>query len=291
MSIFVIDDYGKQSDAYANLAGLAVLAFDYCITLDDEVRWVWGRKWDAGRCIFTLARYLPFPGLSLTIFAAFQAVSFKQCNDTVINGYVSNVLHIVSILAAEGLILIRTWAFWGCSRILLISMIALAVVFTAASMTTTNIVDKLVPGVDLWPGICNFTTSRTSSIQYGFLVLYELILLSLIVYRWLHHYHSTGSKLVYVLYRDAVIHVVFMIVFSVANIINTAIGAQYYNEYIDSLQVTIHSVLSARIFFHLRQTNDAEHNTVLPDTISTFQVRRPDADTSMPMVSVDAEDQ
>ncbi|EIW86156.1 hypothetical protein CONPUDRAFT_160981 [Coniophora puteana RWD-64-598 SS2] len=90
MSIFVIDDYGKQSDAYANLAGLAVLAFDYCITLDDEVRWVWGRKWDAGRCIFTLARYFPFPGLSLTIFAAFQAVYFKQCNDTVINGYVSN---------------------------------------------------------------------------------------------------------------------------------------------------------------------------------------------------------
>jgi len=33
--------------------------------------------------------------------------------------------------------------------------------------------------------------------------------------------------------RDAVIHVIFMIVFSVASIINTAIGA-YYSEHIDS---------------------------------------------------------
>ncbi|EIW86157.1 hypothetical protein CONPUDRAFT_148263 [Coniophora puteana RWD-64-598 SS2] len=102
MSTVIYEIYGERSETYANLAGLTVLVFDYCITFSEEADLVWGRRWDTGRFIFLLARYLPFPGLALTNYAAIQAVNLKQCNGTGSNGLASNVLHIISILAAEG---------------------------------------------------------------------------------------------------------------------------------------------------------------------------------------------
>ncbi|EIW86138.1 hypothetical protein CONPUDRAFT_86214 [Coniophora puteana RWD-64-598 SS2] len=271
---FSVDDLtniaaGKQSDA----------VFDYCITIDKETKLVWGRKWDFGRVTFTLTRYLPFPGIALTVYAALQAVSLKPC---IHNGTASNLLHIGTIVAAEGLLVMRTWAFWGCKKVLLIILGITAVVFIVAAMLITSHVNAILPKtVNPWPNACNFTTGAGSAIQYGFLVLYELILLSLVIYRWIRHYRSlyTCSKIVNAVYRDAVIYVSIMIIFSLGNIVNTGASPQYYNEYLDSLQVTVHSVLAARLFFHLRETNDVEFEQLLPRSIPTFRVAEPKSDS------------
>lgn len=34
-----------------------------------QARWVWGRKWDATRIIFTASRYLPFSGMVMTAYS------------------------------------------------------------------------------------------------------------------------------------------------------------------------------------------------------------------------------
>jgi len=270
---------GKQSDAYAQVAGLAVLVFDYCITFDKEAKLVWGRKWDFGRVTFTLTRYLPFPGIALTVYAALQAVLLKPCPN---NGVPSNILHIGTIVAAEGLLLMRTWAFWGCNKILLIVLSVIAVIFIVAAMLITSHVNAILPKtVNPWPGACNFTTGAGSAIQYAFLVMFELILLSLVIYRWIRNYRSefASSRIVNAVYRDAVIYVSIMIAFSLGNIINTGASPQYYNEYLDSLQVTIHSVLAVRLFFHLRETHDVECELLLPRSMPTFRVAQPKEDS------------
>ncbi|KAF8431936.1 hypothetical protein L210DRAFT_3650757 [Boletus edulis BED1] len=66
MSLTVSEVAGLQTSNYFNVAGMAILTYDYVITLEDEARWVWGRKWDVTRFVFTVSRYLPFVGAGLT---------------------------------------------------------------------------------------------------------------------------------------------------------------------------------------------------------------------------------
>ncbi|EIW86166.1 hypothetical protein CONPUDRAFT_68760 [Coniophora puteana RWD-64-598 SS2] len=217
MDTFSTDAYGKQSDAYANLSGLALLAFDYLITLDEEVTWVWGKKWDISRCVFTLARYVPFSGLVLTVWAALRAAALQPCNATQ-NGTACNQHNfcrslIVWLCAIDlsGLVFMRLWAFWGCNRLLLVSMLTAAIVFSATAVYLTYSYNNVFPREDLWPNICNFTDSKSSAIEYGFLAAYEIILLVLILYRWFRHFRATNSRIAYILYRDTTIYLAFMI--------------------------------------------------------------------------------
>ncbi|EIW78700.1 hypothetical protein CONPUDRAFT_156663 [Coniophora puteana RWD-64-598 SS2] len=238
MGTLVSDASGKQYDAYAN-TGIAVLAFDYCITLDKEVKLVWGRKWDFGRTIFTLARYLPFPGIAMTVYAALQSVALNPCghldNGKFVSntGLVSNLLHIAAIVAAEALLLIRTWVFWDKNKRLMVILCVLAVVFIVAAVLITSHVNDILSlrgTPNPWPEACDFRAGKGSAIQYAFLVVYELTV-------------------------------------SLGNIVVTVAAANYHNEYLDSLQVTMHSVVAARLFFHLKESSSLEQSLSLPQSL------------------------
>ncbi|KAG1724718.1 hypothetical protein EDB19DRAFT_1834052, partial [Suillus lakei] len=106
-----------QISKYTNIGSLAILIFDFCITFQDEVHWIWSRPWNLIRVIFTISRYLPFVGSGLTAYAALRVSGPSG----------GNIIHIISIVAAEGLLVIRTWAFWGKSKKLLIGLLTYSV--------------------------------------------------------------------------------------------------------------------------------------------------------------------
>jgi len=54
----------------AIIAAAALLAFDYCLTFEKEVEWVYGTKWTASRIHFVSLRYLPFVAISMAIPAS-----------------------------------------------------------------------------------------------------------------------------------------------------------------------------------------------------------------------------
>ncbi|KAJ3973388.1 hypothetical protein EV361DRAFT_900365 [Lentinula raphanica] len=48
------DGYVTQ---YANLAGSALLVYDYLLNLDDEIEFIWKKSWSIGKVLFILSRY------------------------------------------------------------------------------------------------------------------------------------------------------------------------------------------------------------------------------------------
>ncbi|KAJ3903694.1 hypothetical protein F5879DRAFT_137235 [Lentinula edodes] len=42
---------------YANMAGSALLLFDYLLTLDDEIEFIWQKSWSIGKGLFIISRY------------------------------------------------------------------------------------------------------------------------------------------------------------------------------------------------------------------------------------------
>ena len=63
--------YPTQAFDYCLTFSLEVLHFNLCAqssSMVNQVKYVWGTKWDTTRIVFTLSRYLPFLSSSLTCY-------------------------------------------------------------------------------------------------------------------------------------------------------------------------------------------------------------------------------
>ncbi|KAH7920325.1 hypothetical protein BV22DRAFT_810748 [Leucogyrophana mollusca] len=197
---------GIQTAKYANVAGLGLLVFDYCITLSSEVHWMWGKKWEATRIVFTFSRYLPFAAVGMT---SYSALNFREDEDCSHFSWASDLLHVTSIVFAEGLLVLRAYAFWHRSRRLLTALLVLAAIFIAAAEGLSIFVDDAEPSSTSTTSSdeCVFQTGRGSAIQYGFLIVYETMLLCLTTFRQFRHYRETNSPLILALYQDGVTYI------------------------------------------------------------------------------------
>ncbi|KIK45101.1 hypothetical protein CY34DRAFT_105659 [Suillus luteus UH-Slu-Lm8-n1] len=150
---------GIQTAKYCNVAGLGVLIFDYFLTLEPEIRWTWNRRWNVTRVLFVISRYMAFAAAGMTAYVPALQFSVK------------------CIVAAEGLLIIRTYAFWKQNKRLLAVLLVLAAISIACAVSITQVVNNLAAPPD--PSApptsnCTFEAGRSSAIQYGFLVAYEL---------------------------------------------------------------------------------------------------------------------
>ncbi|KAH7905099.1 hypothetical protein BJ138DRAFT_1165398 [Hygrophoropsis aurantiaca] len=253
-------EFGNQIVKYFKVAGLALLTYEYLITLDAEVHCMWGRKWwNITRLTFTCTRYMTFIGAGLTVYAALVPRSSAQCDPY---GQASNAVHIISIVSAEGLLILRTYAFSHRSKLALIFLIVFGIGCLAGSVTTSMFI-RLPPvptsSFEELPQVCPFQASRSSALQYAWLALFELGLLSLTIFQRLQHYRDSTTALINVLYRDGVYYMVTIFATSLVNMLFTLFTPLAYNEVLDTLQLVLHSILASRILFHLREADEIVH--------------------------------
>ncbi|KAG1751779.1 hypothetical protein EDB19DRAFT_1199833 [Suillus lakei] len=265
MSTALYVDTGIQASKYCNVGTFAVLVFDYCITLEAESQWVWHRKWTFVRSIFTISRYLPFFGIGMT-FAAALRTQYYPGESCVEYGRVSNVLHILSILATEGLLITRIYASWNSKR-LLTSLLVFSVVCVVTSYILSD--TKLVPismnttpiylpntiGVDIPdPSDCLFMGGRNHVFNYAALLLYEVVLFCLMLFIRFRRYKHAVGRLQRTFFNDTMKYMIGIIFMSSISILLTISPPATWVSITDSPQIVVHSVLASRILFNLRES-------------------------------------
>ncbi|KAF9237220.1 hypothetical protein BU15DRAFT_63287 [Melanogaster broomeanus] len=119
--------------------------FDYLITIEDEARWVWGRRWDTTRFIFTVSRYLPFLGTGLTSYYLSINSASEPCPASL--QITENVIHIIGVVAAELLLILRTYALWLGDKRLLYGLLAYATVSICVAVVIDTSPTQFLPGV------------------------------------------------------------------------------------------------------------------------------------------------
>ncbi|KAH7922564.1 hypothetical protein BV22DRAFT_1197323 [Leucogyrophana mollusca] len=271
-----------QTSKYVNFAGLAVLLFDYSITFESETRWVWGRKWDVTRVAFTFSRYLPFAGAGLTAYAALRQIGEHPTSKE------ENIFHIVGIIAAEALLIVRTYAFWKCNRKLLVGLLVYGAITIAGALAVNLSPKTLVPESeqhspqDRTPTLINspMIASRNGAIVYAFLMAYEIVLLCLMVYKRFRDYRDIPNSLVSAVYRDAIMYILCIALITMANVIIDARAPIEYSDMLDIPQIVAHSVLATRILFNLRESDKLEDEASVVTTMSSLRVRPRSAEVS-----------
>ncbi|KAG1847886.1 hypothetical protein F4604DRAFT_137126 [Suillus subluteus] len=254
---------GIQTAKYCNVAGLGVLIFDYFLTFGAEVRWTWNRRWDASRVLFVISRYMAFVAAGMTAYAAIATRANENCAPF---SQASNAIHIISIVSAEGLLIIRTYAFWKQSKKLLAVLLVMAAICIACGVSITQVVNNLAAPAnpsDPPTSNCTFEAGRSSAIQYGFLVAFELLIMSLTVFKRYQDYRDSNSRLVRVVFQGGVKYMTAIIFVSVLNILIMSVVPASYDEMMDVPQLVLHSMLASRVLFDLRESDQRMDGTTL----------------------------
>ncbi|KAG2753490.1 hypothetical protein P692DRAFT_20244525 [Suillus brevipes Sb2] len=266
MSIALYVDAGIQASKYCNAGTFAVLIYDYYITLDAESQWVWHRKWTFVRFIFTVSRYLPFFGIGLTFVAALRT-QYYPGESCVAYGRASTALHIVSILATEGLLMTRIYASWHSKRIL-ISLplfcgicLVISYIFSDTELvwnsTYTSPPYMNMIGVDIPdPGDCLFLSGRNGVFSYAALLLFESVLFCLMLFIRFRRYKHPIGLLQRTFFHDTMKYMICIILMSSFSILLTMVAPGTWVPITNSPQVVIHSVLASRILFNLRESEE-----------------------------------
>ncbi|KAF9237228.1 hypothetical protein BU15DRAFT_76133 [Melanogaster broomeanus] len=199
---------------------MANQVFDYLITIEDEwkARWVWDRKWDTTRLIFTVSRYVPFLGTGLTsYYLPFNSPS-APCPNSLLTAAI--VIHIIGVIAAELLLILRTYALWLGDKRLLYGLFAYATITICAAIAIDTSPTQFLPGGQPQLG-CLLESPRNGAIVYAILLLYELAIFALIAYKSFGPSRGPRSSIVHIICRDGIFYVLCIIAITLANVIIT----------------------------------------------------------------------
>ncbi|TFK34971.1 hypothetical protein BDQ12DRAFT_760853 [Crucibulum laeve] len=101
---------------YVDVASIAILIFDYFLTLDLEILYIWPSRWSGMKCMFLITRYLPIFESALLLS---QQIQVSHTPFLIIRIFLNVswiVLILVGIVIAEIILSMRTWAVWGKDR-------------------------------------------------------------------------------------------------------------------------------------------------------------------------------
>lgn len=240
------DSFGLQLAKYTNVAALAILIYDYFITLPSEVQWTCGRKWGVVRTTFTVSRYVPFAGAAMTLYSAFKTWGTQNClpfNDA------ANGMHFLGIIASEGLLIARIYGFSGNNNICLIVLLSFSsVILTMAVILSAAPMNLNIPRVS---PPCVFEGARSSALPYGLLLFFEIVLMSTTAFLRYRCYLGSHSSLMKRIYRDGLLYMFCIMMVSAANVIVIAVLPLSFSDMLDAPQIVMHSVLASRILFSL----------------------------------------
>jgi len=165
------------------------------------------------------------------------------------------VVYYLCIVLAEVMLIVRTYAFWERNRKILIGMCTFGVVcMVAAIVTSETIASQPSNSVYKALGCSGVESTIATAIQFICLIVYEMGMLCLnwIPFRRMKRQNSSGRFIT--LYRDGIVYVAAILVFSVINAVITLSTPIQYSAIFNSLQMVAHSILTSRIFFNLRET-------------------------------------
>ncbi|KIJ59278.1 hypothetical protein HYDPIDRAFT_118701 [Hydnomerulius pinastri MD-312] len=256
----------RQQDIikYCRVAPISIWAFDYLLTFDQEVRLMSGEGgWGITHLLYIPTRYFPMIG---SICSIYNALVTTRPADTCIALYrTAELILFFGMVAAEGLLLIRTMALWHYNKLacrILVSVYSLAaiVMFICIVISTTL----------KFEGICSETTSsiatatatRLSQVTVGMFSSAAFFELVVVAFTLVHGFRIRGShhpagKLVAAVAQGNLVYSLTIFVTSVANITFFVLPLEDgWNGLLATFQGVLHGVVASRILFNLRDAID-----------------------------------
>lgn len=254
--------YQQQVIKYCRVAPISIWAFDFFLTLDDEIRLLTRTKrWGLTHVLYVPTRYFPIIG---SICAAYNALVTTRPEETCVALYrVAEIILYFGMLTSEGLLLIRTLALWhaqNAARKLLIGtyIIVAIIMFVCAVISSTLKFEGICGETDasvttaLATQLSHVTVGMFSSAAFFELVVMLYTLLYALGWR-ARPGRYTATRLVAALTHGNMLYALSLFVVSIVNITFFVLPlSDGWNGLFITFQGILHGVMASRILFELQ---------------------------------------
>ncbi|KAH7924972.1 hypothetical protein BV22DRAFT_471141 [Leucogyrophana mollusca] len=262
----LVSAYSLQTSKYCRVAPAALWALDYCLTFDDEIRFMQRKgRLSVARVLFIVTRYLPLAALFVSTYGTLTHV---EKHGTCLALYkASGIIFCLTMMAAEGLLFIRQRALWLDSKK---ALVFLASIYSALLVSVTVIAIYAVVFLNLdvvlsLPTSDCLTSTTLNTFTVGVMsgiAFFELVVLCMTLL-WGYLSNVTDfpniSRLTNTLCQGNIVHALALLSFTVGNIVVIASAPRSgWSESLDTFQVVVHSIMASRILFSLRNAGDMD---------------------------------
>lgn len=272
------------------VSSTALFFYDYCLTIRQEIRYVWETKFTIANTLFLCARYPAF-------LAAILALPPHKTSVAMTN--VGNCLRVFAILSSELIFALRMWAIWGRRKSILMVFICAAMAVFVPSVIiigkdiSTSMADQCIPPeYDAYCATISSSVGRLWVLPYLLIIFYQLLTLTFTLIKISHLHNSIPlngrSPLLSALQIDGILYFVSTLVLGALNIgLIVQVSSPQLRQAGSQLQTIIHSIMSARIVFHVVETTSkditrAESSLVATQSCLTTHIEMEEIVTSPP---------
>lgn len=242
------------------VSSTALFFYDYCLTIRQEIRYVWETKFTLANTLFVFARYPAFLTAILIMMPSKSSVVISN---------VGSALRVLAILSSELVFALRMWAIWGRRKSVLIVFICATIAVFIPSLTITvmdiftSVADPCIPPEFAYCAPIVSSVGRLWILPYILIIFYQLLTLTftLIKISQLHNSIPLNgrSPLLSTLQIDGILYFVSTLVLGALNIgFIVQVSSPQLRQGGSQLQAIIHSVMSARIVFHVVETTSKD---------------------------------
>ncbi|KLO04603.1 hypothetical protein SCHPADRAFT_947585 [Schizopora paradoxa] len=224
MSDLAVAVIQRQSVYYYTLASFVICYYDYFLTLDDEIRYFWRRKFGLTAFLFFLNRYTQFLGTIPVVILTFARLSDKGFQPY------HHYFVVFTLIVGSLILILRTYALYGGSRKVLYTLAMLWVIavgigiWTIMSRSTVvkSPVDVLFPNVCLEPSYNGQRLALTWIVVFTF----DSVVFGLTMFKVMTSSTTVNgrSRLLTRIVRDGAAYYVILGVVYLSNIITSLVA-------------------------------------------------------------------
>ncbi|KAJ7246931.1 hypothetical protein C8J57DRAFT_1475883 [Mycena rebaudengoi] len=258
--------YQTFANNCATASFIAILVYDWLLTLRPEVEYIWKQKMTFGKLLYLINRYLVIVDLIILLNSYANPIihGSQVCKPWF---HIDSWLAFISIVAIDIMWLLRTWAMWHRSKKMLIFLVILQALCNLAE-----------GGATLWASLTLFSIPSQNNIRpclSGFArpdVLYALwmgvivwdlaiMILTLIRAASTVRSHETTNSIIALVVKDGVQYFVLIFLIAIGNIVVINIAPGPLATMLLTLQRVTNSVIGSRMMLNLRGTlMNSSHN-------------------------------
>ncbi|KAJ8508588.1 hypothetical protein ONZ45_g9153 [Pleurotus djamor] len=240
-----------------DVASGALLIYDYLITLDMEVQYMWSQKrWSPLRALFFFTRYNALVDVPISLFGQFIGGLDERSCSLLFKYFAWSF--VISSSLAEAILTIRTWAVWKGSPIVTIGLSTFFIacwvtsaVFLSKFLATTYVLQLPIPQVT---GCFSVPSGRTLSVIYALYMVYGAgTMVLMIISAFVTQRTGPGSSLMYIFYRDGISYYIYLFLLSTMNLISIVSLPNAFANLLTTLMRVLYASLACRSVLHLRQ--------------------------------------
>ncbi|KAF8590172.1 hypothetical protein K439DRAFT_1657481 [Ramaria rubella] len=227
-------------------ANYTIMFYDFFLTMGLETELVWSSKWSLAKALYLSTTYF-----NLSNMIIFAPGFITQCtrNPKTLATLVP-WLGLIIICTAEFVLIFRTWVLWERKKNIGMGLLGLFGFLAIPSMTFIVIGMQQQDVAGSQPIL-----SSIPFFSFVLLAFYESVMLGLIAYRAKQHFASAQDLYIplnVVLFRDGILYYIFLL--SISLTVTGFLVAENLPIVmnISAMHVTLHSVLTKRMFLNLR---------------------------------------